>query len=576
MRRSLAWGCGVLRVWALLGMASLWAGCVLMVDGEAALELGVDAGEEPEPGAVRAMILDGPEVAAAGGAAYFELGCEPQSCELQCARDGEAFESCGSTYVWEDLEEGDHVLAARAWKGDEASAEVRWSFDVGPPVGLAVEGALRASRFFRQVGELTIACDAAGCELSCGMWALEEGCAQASCGSPLTWSCDEAGTVAVEVPGPGRYLVQVEGCDPQSGACERYASQFEVEAPRWQQVSAGGRHSCGILETGALLCWGDNTSRQLGVTQTEGTWRAWRVEGQWAQVAAGEAHTCAVNTGGQLYCWGANEAKQVSPQEASALGVTRVGQRSDWQGVAVGAQHSCGWREGKLYCWGSGAFGQIGPASAIADGVVVEIEAVEGSWAADVTVGAQHSCAVANGEVWCFGDRRYGAVGYLEGEGDSGEVRKVGGSEGVTRLVAGELYSCGISGAGDVRCWGAVPVEGAVQSTEAFKLMGVSQVAMLSGGRGHMCAIDMQKVLRCWGNNDRHQISGHISEIVAPVTRILPGTEWEKVAAGDTHSCAIEDETRRLLCWGNAEHGRLGSEPSGTQVGTPREVAWEF
>ncbi|RVU47011.1 hypothetical protein EA187_07725 [Lujinxingia sediminis] len=571
MRRSLAWG-GVRRGWALLGLVLGLAGCVLMVDGEAALELGADGGAEP--GAFRAMILDGPEIAAAGGSAYFELGCEPQGCELQCARDGGAFETCGSTYMWDALEEGDHVLAARAWKGDEVSEEVWWSFEVGPPIGLEVEGDLSASRFFREVGELTIACDAPGCELSCGMWALEEGCELSSCGTALGWGCEQPGTVAVEVPGPGRYLVQVEGCDPESGACERYASHFEVEAPRWHQVSAGGRHTCGILETGALLCWGDNTSGQLGVTQAGATWSARRVEGRWARVAAGEAHTCAVDIEGKLYCWGANEANQASPQMAGELGVTRVGQRSDWEEVAAGAQHSCGWRAGKLYCWGSGEFGQIGPASAIAGGVVVEIETVEGSWVADGAVGSHHSCAVAAGDVWCFGDRRFGAVGYGEGEGEPGEVRKVGGAKSVTRLVAGEHYSCGVSAAGDVRCWGAVPGEEQVPSLEARTLTGISQVTMLSGGYGHVCAIDMQKVLRCWGSNDRQQVSGHIDENIAPVTRIAAGWEWETVSAGAAHSCAIEDGTRYLFCWGSAEHGRLGTQPTVGNVGSPREVTW--
>lgn len=573
MRRSLAWG-GVPRIWGMMGLVSVLAGCVLMVDGEAALQLEADSGEEP--GALRAMILDGPEIAAAGGAAHFELACEPGGCELECARDAQAFESCGSTYVWDALEEGEHVLAVRAVKGEAISDEVWWSFDVGPPIGLVVEGDLGASRFFREVGELTVACEVPNCELSCGMWALEEGCELASCGRALEWECAPPGRVAVEVPGPGRYLVQIEGCDPQSGACESYASRFEVEAPRWSQVSAGGRHSCGILETGALLCWGDNTSGQLGAGAYDTTWRAQRVEGEWAQVAAGEAHTCAVNLDGQLYCWGANEAHQVSPQGGSERGVTRVGQRSDWQGVAVGAQHSCGWREGKLYCWGAGEAGQIGPASAIADGVVVEIEAVDGSWAADVAVGAQHSCAVAGGEVWCFGDRADGAVGYLEAEGDLGEVRQLSGAAGVTQLVAGERYSCGVSAAGDVRCWGMVPGEEAVASTEVRTLTGVSEVAVLSGGRGHICAIDTRKVLRCWGSNEHDQVSGHVSASVAPVTRIAAGVEWEKVSAGDSHSCAIEDETRRLFCWGSAEYGRLGSQPGVSEVGSPQAITWEW
>src|SRR5690554_5357028 len=194
MRRSLAWG-------VVLWVLSLSAGCVLLVDGEAALELSEDGGGDAggEPGGLRAMILDGPEIAAAGGTAHFELGCEPYGCELQCARDGEAFESCGSTYVWSELSEGDHVLAARAWKGDEVSPEVLWSFDVGPGVGLEVSGGLSQERFFRDVGEVEVGCEAAECELSCGLWELEGSCEVASCGRSLGLSCVQPGAVAVEV-----------------------------------------------------------------------------------------------------------------------------------------------------------------------------------------------------------------------------------------------------------------------------------------------------------------------------------------------------------------------------------------
>jgi alpha-tubulin suppressor-like RCC1 family protein len=75
-------------------------------------------------------------------------------------------------------------------------------------------------------------------------------------------------------------------------------------------LTAGTAHTCALLEDGAVRCWGDNLFAQLGSARSDGTialsGAAPRLElgGAAIQVAAGERHTCAVLSTHELLCWG--------------------------------------------------------------------------------------------------------------------------------------------------------------------------------------------------------------------------------------------------------------------------------
>ena len=60
-------------------------------------------------------------------------------------------------------------------------------------------------------------------------------------------------------------------------------------------VSVGNGHSCAIRESGAIQCWGSNTSGQSDAPA-----------GRFTAVAAGAHHTCAIRESGTIECWGSN------------------------------------------------------------------------------------------------------------------------------------------------------------------------------------------------------------------------------------------------------------------------------
>src|SRR5437773_201011 len=76
----------------------------------------------------------------------------------------------------------------------------------------------------------------------------------------------------------------------------------------FRQVSAGGRHTCGLTPGNRAFCWGGNDEGQLGDDTTIPRLTPVRVGTGllFRQVSAGGAHTCGLTPDNLAYCWGWN------------------------------------------------------------------------------------------------------------------------------------------------------------------------------------------------------------------------------------------------------------------------------
>ena len=130
-------------------------------------------------------------------------------------------------------------------------------------------------------------------------------------------------------------------------------------------ISSGDSFACVLSGAGAVSCFGRNEQGELGANPDEDNHvkpvpvRA--VDGATA-IASAESHSCAVLKSGALTCWGSNTEGELgrgttTTQELAGV----VGGVSDVVAVAPGADHVCArTANGSVYCWGNNKYGQIG------------------------------------------------------------------------------------------------------------------------------------------------------------------------------------------------------------------------
>lgn len=251
--------------------------------------------------------------------------------------------------------------------------------------------------------------------------------------------------------------------------------------------------------------------------------------------------------------------------------------------VACGGAHVCAATStGKVVCWGYGGRGQLGNgmATGFTKGPVV---AANISGATKVAAGGEHTCALAGGVVYCFGQDEYGQIG--DGASGIGVDRPtpvaVALPEEATAIVAGgphfgSGHSCALLASGAVWCWGA-NVGGQIGNGESgfgalvskpfhvSKLGGVA-VALAAGGN-HTCALQSGGDVFCWGYDDSGQIgdgnAGPNVKVPSPVKVIGLPDKAIAIAAGDGQSCAILADGE-AWCWGQGGFGAFG-------IGTPNQ-----
>ena len=331
-----------------------------------------------------------------------------------------------------------------------------------------------------------------------------------------------------------------------------------------QVVSAGYTSTCAIASY-RLWCWGTNDVGQLGnkskvavpnaalavnVLQSDGT----QLPGQIKQISTGVEgsegpHSCAIDSLNQLWCWGKNDFGQLGigttvdsnyAQQVKINSTTNITNVTD---ISVGLQHTCAIASGTVYCWGSSWFGETGqspttPISGLNYATIVKDSlGASLTGATKIAVGQRTSCAIKASTVLCWGINREGELGNGLG-GDS-----------------------------------TVPV--LVKKNALDNLTGVTN---LSVGQFHICATTTDKTMWCWGENAKGQLGvgvinltgglRYASLVLKSVGNSLTGVL--DISLGENHTCARL--STGMWCWGSNTYGQLG-DGSKTQRSYPVQVA---
>jgi alpha-tubulin suppressor-like RCC1 family protein len=338
-------------------------------------------------------------------------------------------------------------------------------------------------------------------------------------------------------------------------------------------ITGGFWHSCALRVNGSVACWGSNSAGQLGdgtTTNRQTPVAVSGLSGGVAAVSASHNHTCAVLGSGGLKCWGDNPfgqlgdgttADRVTPVDVSGLS-------GDPAVVAPGATHTCALlADGGVRCWGHNNVGQAGDGSTGDRATPVGVVGLAGgivftpATARSTALGVGHTCVVTTaGGVECWGRNTYGELGDGTTTNRSAPVPVPGLTSGVAAVVLGANFTCALTAGGGVKCWGynASGQLGNGTTTNSPTPVDVNTVTTaisVTAGAGHACAITTPgPSVRCWGDNGYGQLGdGTTTDRTTPVTAMLGGS----VSAGGYHTCAVTTASG-LQCWGRNNYGQLG------------------
>ena len=249
------------------------------------------------------------------------------------------------------------------------------------------------------------------------------------------------------------------------------------------KIAAGGNHTCAILqESGALRCWGRNNLGQLGrnhvnnIGDDETVFDAGNVDlgtVTITDIALGNDHTCALLSTGNIRCWGDNGNGQLGYGDNLDRGddeaidtLADVSLPGPVRKVAAGAHHTCVHLDnGAMRCWGYQGHGATGYGISNSNfgdqsgEVPLNLADIAvGAPVTDIAVGDFHTCALlSDGNLKCWGEGANGRLGYGN-QTDLGTPAASGVDlQGTSayQLTAGAAHTCALRSNGTARCWGA-------------------------------------------------------------------------------------------------------------------------
>jgi alpha-tubulin suppressor-like RCC1 family protein len=275
--------------------------------------------------------------------------------------------------------------------------------------------------------------------------------------------------------------------------------------------STGDNFDCAVLKNGTVECWGVNNDGQLGNGTTANATTPVVIPSfsNVTQVAAGSDHACALQANNTVWCWGNNSSGQIgnnatvnvtTPVQVMGIGATNGTIPST---VYAGGAHSCALADGFVWCWGSNVFGQIGNNTTTDAHTPVEVTSIGAI--TQLALGSNYTCALrADGAVFCWGQNSFGNLG--TGNFAGALVPTQLSIANVVQIGTDLVTTCARKGDGTVWCWGGNFVGQVGDGTEntqpsPVQVMGLPPSANLQVGSSNGCSQGVDLSLACWGYN---------------------------------------------------------------------------
>ncbi len=340
-------------------------------------------------------------------------------------------------------------------------------------------------------------------------------------------------------------------------------------------ISLGVYHTCAI-HNGAAKCWGHDNhryGRQLGNAMVTNSSIPVQVTGLTSgvtDISIGNIHTCAIHNGAAK-CWGNNDYGQLGNGSTtnSSVPVQVTGLTSGVTDIASGGGHTCAIHNGAVKCWGHNYYGQLGNGTATdpttlyinaaldynslnkntarKSSVPVQVFGLT-SGVTDISLGRQHTCAIHNGAIKCWGADYAG---------------QLGGEPGVHHdyySLSSNFFRYRIT-----QSYSTIPIvasslpTGTATDISSVKFHQFPYLAQLTNAS----IIDGSIVL--WSRLSSNIRSNNLLNyglftltVLDPIYEEVPGLSQPitGISIGRSHTCTVANN--QLYCWGRNDYGQLG------------------
>jgi alpha-tubulin suppressor-like RCC1 family protein len=343
---------------------------------------------------------------------------------------------------------------------------------------------------------------------------------------------------------------------------------------KFQELSAGIHHTCGLTSDGKAYCWGFGADGSVNLSPVA-------VAGgrRFRQISAGYDFTCGVGTDYLVYCWGSTNISgqlgdgTTTPHSAPAP----VTGDHHFQQVDAGAYHACAvsYHNGPVYCWGANSFGQLGDGTTTSRRRPVAV--ASSLLFKRIGTGWEHSCAVTTDNwAYCWGGNRYGQLGDSTSVLRRNRPVRVAGNRHFRLISTGFLHSCAVTPTGRAFCWGH-GLDGELGNGKTYLSFWPRAVAgglyfqQLTSGAWYNCAVTTDFRAYCWGHNGTSQLGDGTRNFGLRPVAVIGGLEFRQVTGGDEHTCGVTT-TGAGYCWGANDQGELGNGTTGPST-SPVKVA---
>jgi alpha-tubulin suppressor-like RCC1 family protein len=312
------------------------------------------------------------------------------------------------------------------------------------------------------------------------------------------------------------------------------------------EIETGNLHACALTTAGGVKCWGYNKEGEIGDGTTTLRRAPVDVVGLTSNVAhiyVGSDHSCALLVSGGVKCWGENSFGKVGVPTVPI--VSTPAEVTGFSGPVVALDldgwHSCALLATGMppvQCWGwNGGFqlGHGGPYDHDDHSSPLTATKLPND-SAELELAVTSTCVLrSGGGVQCLGENLWGQLGAPGHDNEESLVDTIGLTSGVEQLSIGSVHGCAVLTGGSVRCWGLnndaqlgayraddhTPRIVRHRHTPTLVPGLTSGIQTVAAGGIHSCALNGAGEILCWGGNSHGQLGNRDPNIVRAQPRYV-------------------------------------------------------